>query len=257
MFTRVGTLAIEKSNELYNIARLILSAAIDLPSLLFRPCRPILKTILRQIYFTGIETLMVLFPISIAIGAVVTAQVINLIGVGSESLIAKILVFTVLRELGPLLTILIVIARSGAAIATELGTMQINHEVETLEAMGISPLHYLVLPRIIGVTLSVFILTIYFEFGTIAGGLLCGAIGWNIPFSQFSQGLYAALSIGEIIPGVIKSLSFGLFVSAICCSKGLQVEGSTTMVPQAATKGVMLSLFAVFLIDGTVTILLG
>lgn len=255
MLAQLGRWIIDKAYHFWATFRLLVAVAQALPVVLKNRNRPIAAVFLKQVYFTGFESLKVILPISMAIGTVIIAQIINLVGVGNESLTAKVLIWTVVRELGPLLTALIVIARSGAAIATELGNMKINGEIEAIAALGIPTEQYLVLPRVLGVTLAVFALTVYFETGAIVGGFLVGSLGWHVPFGQFAQGMYVALTLPELALSAGKSLLFGLLVSAICCEQGFSVGRSATMVPQAATKGVMFSLFTVFFLDGIITLL--
>lgn len=255
MLKFLGRWVIEQALFFSQILHLIVKTVTHLPMVIRNHLRPVSRVFLRQIYFTGFESVKVVIPVSMALGIVIIAQIMTLVGVGNESLAAKVLVWTVIRELGPLLTVLIVVARSGAAIATELGFMKINGEIEVLEILGISPFDYLILPRLLGVMLSVFVLTVYFEIGAVIGGFLAAYLGWHIPYEQFSQGLYTALTVNELLISVGKSLLFGLFVSAACCQQGLAVGRSATMVPQAASKGVMHSLFLIFILDGLITVL--
>ena len=169
------------------------------------------------------------------------------------SLTGKILVWVVFRELAPLLTAIIVIARSGTAIATELGAMKINGEIESIEMLGIPADSYLVMPRIIGVTSSMVILTFYFVLSVFIGSFIVSSVVWHIPYDHLFQGILASLGMKEILMLFLKSVFFGLFVSTICCRYGLGVGRSTTEIPQAATRAVMSSLFAVFALDGLIT----
>jgi phospholipid/cholesterol/gamma-HCH transport system permease protein len=255
MLTSLGRWVIEQTVHHAQIAHLVYLTFARLPAVLKFRLRTVSAVFFKQIYFTGYESLKVIVPVSMAIGTVIIAQIMGLVGVGNESLAAKVLIWSVVRELGPLLTALIVIARSGAAIATEIGTMKINGEIDTLEILGISIPEYLILPRLFGVMLSVFVLTVYFEIGAVAGGFVVASIGWHLPFEQFSQGLYAAMTVRDLTLSLGKSLLFGLAISAACCQQGLIIGRSSTMVPQAATKGVMHALFLVFIIDGVIAIL--
>jgi len=157
------------------------------------------------------------------------------------------------RELGPLLTAVIVIARSGTAIATELATMKINGEIDVLESLGIPAMRYLILPRILGVTTAVLVLTLYAETVSVAGGFLTASLAWGVPLEQYNQGIVPFLTVREIGISFFKSLVFGLLVSTVCCRQGLSVGESLTQVPQAGTKGVMQSLLLVFLLDVAIT----
>ncbi|WP_243371172.1 ABC transporter permease [Geotalea sp. SG265] len=215
--------------------------------------RPIMAVLRKQIYFTGLESLKIIVIISLTIGIVIITQIISLVGT-NETLMGRVLVWLVIRELGPVLTAIIVIARSGTAIATELGYMKINNEIESIEALGIPAERYLIMPRVIGVTASVVILTIYFEIAAILGGFIVASLGWHVSFDKFAQSIFSILTIKELGMSFVKSLFFGLFLSAACCRNGLGVGRSATQIPQAATKGVMQSLFLVFVLDGIITL---
>src|SRR6185369_7577765 len=212
------------------------------------------KVLFKQIYFTGLQAAGIIVTIAVMLGAVIITQVVSLVG-NNGSLTGKILVWVVLRELAPLLTAIVVVARSGTAIAAELGTMKINGEIDAIEILGIPTQRYLILSRIMGFTTSVVILTIYFVLTAFIGSFFIASIGWHLPYDQFIQGILSSLGIKEVIVLFTKSLCFGLFVSSTCCCYGLSVGRSATEIPQAATRAVMTSLFTVFLLDGLITYL--
>jgi len=178
--------------------------------------------------------------IAVILGTVIVTQIVSLVG-NNGSLTGKILVWVMLRELAPLLTALVVISRSGTAIAAELGTMKISGEIDSIEMMGIPAGRYLILPRITGVTTSIVILTVYFVLSSFIGSFVIASIGWHIPYDQFIQGVLSSLGLKEVLVLFIKSILFGLFISAICCRYGLRVGRSATEIPQAATRAVMSS----------------
>lgn len=241
---------------LLDLTRLIVTAFQDVLATLRHGRRPVFRVFLKQVYFTGLEALKVIAIISLIIGTVIITQIISLIGTGNESLTGRVMVWVVIRELGPLLTAILVIARSGTAIATELGAMRINGEIDSIESLGISTGHYLIMPRILGVTTAVVILTVYFEIVSILGGFTVAAVGWHMPFGRFFQAVFSSLTLPELAMSVLKSLCFGLFLTAACCRQGLQVGKSVTEIPQAATRGVMQSLFLVFMLDGILTLVM-
>lgn len=254
MFVFLGRWAITRLSMGLKVIMTIIQAFRDFFAS-FRQGRAAIRVVfLKQVYFTGWEGAKIIVIIAIILGTVIIAQVVSLVGVNG-ALTGKILVWVVLRELAPLLTAVIVIARSGTAIAAELGTMKINGEIEALELLGIPTERYLILPRVMGVTTSVVILTFYFVLAAFIASFLVASIGWHIPYDQFSQGILSSLGIKEIMVLLIKSLLFGLFVSATCCCYGLGVGRSATEVPQAATRAVMTSLITVFLLDGLITYL--
>ncbi|MEW6213743.1 MAG: ABC transporter permease [Nitrospirota bacterium] len=215
---------------------------------------PVRAVIYRQIYFTGIEALSKIATIGALIGIVIITQVTNIVGLNAL-LTGKILLWTVVRELGPLFAAIIIIARSCTAVASELGSMKVNREVDSLRIMGIDPLDYLIVPRIIGITVSVFILTFYFQIIAIAGGLALSSIFIDIPFLQHLRGIFSALSLFEIGVSLLKSTVFGMVISTVACYHGFRVQLSITEIPQATTIAVMQSLFLVFIFDGIITII--
>jgi phospholipid/cholesterol/gamma-HCH transport system permease protein len=131
--------------------------------------------------------------------------------------------------------------------------MKIAGEIDSLESLGIPSDQYLIVPRVFGVTTAVIILTIYFEIFSIMGGFLVASTGWHVSIESFSHGVFTSLTVMELSLSVLKSLIFGLFLTAACCKHGLEVGKSATQVPQAATRGVMQSLFLIFILDGLIT----
>lgn len=253
MISELGQWTLNLVNSLANLIGIIIASFRSFPNPLNPGRRPIALVFLKQVYFTGFESLKIIIIISLTIGTVLITQIISFVGAGNESIIGKVLVWVVIREVGPLLTAIIVIARSGTAIATELGFMKINGEIDSIESLGIPSMQYLIMPRIFGVTTAVIILTIYFEIFSILGGFLVASLGWHVSLETFSQGIFSSLTVMELSVSAAKSLFFGLFLTAACCKHGLEVGRSSTQIPQAATKGVMLSLFLVFILDGVIT----
>jgi len=235
---------------LYDVVAMVIIAFRNCLFIAHHGTRPVITVYLRQVYFTGLEAVKIILVISLIIGTIIITQIISIAGVGSASVTGKVIVWIIVRELGPMLTAIIVIARSGTAIATELSQMKIGGEIEYLEALGISPANYLIMPRIMGVATAVMALTIYFEVIALSGGFLVASFGWHVSWDQFSQGVFSVLTINELVISLVKSALFGLFIAAICCRQGLKSARSVTQIPQSATKGVMQSLFMLFVIDG-------
>jgi phospholipid/cholesterol/gamma-HCH transport system permease protein len=254
MFAALGRWTLTRLSLVSDICAMLGQALKNTLSIQQRGNPAIRKVLLKQVYFTGLEASGIIITIAVILGAVIITQVVSLVGTNG-SLSGKILVWVVLRELAPLLTAIIVIARSGTAIAAELGSMKLNGEIDVLEMMGIPSESYLILPRILGVTASVVFLAFYFVLSSCVASFLIASLVWHIPYQQFVQGIMASLGALEVIVLVCKSLVFGLIVSATCCCYGLSVNRSATEIPQAATKAVMTSLFAVFILDGLITYL--
>ncbi len=253
MLAATGRKATQTLVFLGDIALLVLRAFRELPGLLHHGFRPVSRVLLKQVYFTGVEAWAVIVVLFFLIGALIISQVISFAGTSNAPLTGKVLVWIVVRELGPLLTAMIVIARSGTAIAAELATMKIGGEIDVLESLGIPADRYLIMPRILGVATAVTILTLYAGIVAVVAGFFVGSLAYGISLEQYNQGIVPFLTLREIGVSVFKSFTFGLIISAVCCRQGLSVEGSLTQIPQAATKGVMRSLLLVFLHDAVVT----
>lgn len=254
MFITLGRWSLIRLSLAADICAMIATALRNLLQALRHPNSATRAVLLKQLYFTGFEASGIIVTVAVILGTVVITQVVSLVG-SNGALTGKILVWVVMRELAPLLTAIIVIARSGTAIAAELGSMKINGEIDSLEMMGIPTQRYLLFPRIIGVTGSLLILVIYFVMASSLASFAVAAFGWHITFEQFSQGIFQALGTKEVLLLFGKSILFGLCISATCCCYGLSVDRSVTEIPQVATKAVMTSLLIIFILDGVLTYL--
>lgn len=197
------------------------------------------RVLTMQILFTGVEALSVVATISLSIGAVIIIQGLSVLPqFGQGQLIYNILIIVITRELGPILTAVIVTARSGTAIATELGNMVVNHEIEAYTVTGINPIQHIVAPRFIGVTLSTFLLNLYFNVFGLMGSYVVTQLVNPIALSEYSNGLLAALSVTDVAASVVKSLVFGAITALVATFHGLRVEHSSTEIPVAAIRSV-------------------
>jgi len=218
--------------------------------------RAVLTVLLRQIYFTGYQAIPVVSLLALIIGVIIIAQIIRFVGHGNEVLTGRTLVWVVVRGAGPLLTSIIVVARSGTAISTEIGTMQVSGEVDSLRFMGIDPDRYLFMPRLMGVAVSTVILTLCFEMIALLGGILVASLVWSIPFGVYGMGVISSLTLLDIGASILKGAVFGLGIASICFRQGMGVGRKLTAVPQAATRAVMHSMFLVFVLDGFISLAL-
>src|SRR5436189_6027159 len=168
---------------------------------------------------------------------------------GTERLIPGLVAIGFTRELGPLLTGIMLAARIGAAFTAELGTMEVSEEVEAIEAMGISPLRFLVAPRMLALFSLMPCLSVVSSVAAIIATALISRAYFNIAFVYFNDLVLNALLIRDIITGVIKSFLFGLLISAIACYRGLNVEGRAAGVGTATTSSVVTAITTVIAFD--------
>src|SRR6266853_1181255 len=168
---------------------------------------------------------------------------------GTERLIPGLVAIAFTRELGPLITGIMLAARIGAAFTAELGTMQVNEEVEAVEAMGIGPLRFLVAPRMLALFLLMPCLSTVSNIAAIfASSLVCKAY-FSIAFVYFLDLVRDALLIRDIVTGVLKSFLFGLLIGGIACYRGLSVKGGAAGVGTATTSSVVTSIATVIGFD--------
>ncbi|MBF0170999.1 MAG: ABC transporter permease, partial [Nitrospinae bacterium] len=223
----------------------ILGASLASFAQFFRP--PVRSVLYRQIYFTGLEPLLKMAMVSLFMGAAVITQITVLFGLNTE-ILGKVLLWTVLRELGPLLTAMLVIARSGVAVTAELAAMKVAGEIRLIELMGINPFNYLIVPRVAGMILSLMLLTVYLQAAAVFGGLLLCDPLLDVPVQKTLTSLVASATLGDIFLSLTKSALFGGVIGAIVCYQGVSVTGAITQIPQATIKAVMRSFLAVFIL---------
>ena len=197
------------------------------------------RILIMQILFTFVHAMGISTLLALAIGAAV-----NIIGmpmllmISQEHLIYTILIIIITRELGPLLTAFIVIARSATAIATEIAGMVVSHEVEAYISIGVDPIEHLAVPRFLGVTFSMILLNIYFSIFGLAGSYLVAQLFSSTPMDYYFTNLLQYLHIRDILLSVIKSITFGAIISMGAIIQGFSVERASTEVPVAGLRAV-------------------
>jgi phospholipid/cholesterol/gamma-HCH transport system permease protein len=197
------------------------------------------KTLVMQIYFTFLEALLLSSLLALGIGAVVNIVFIPLLASFSrERLIYTLLITIITRELGPLLTAFIIIARSATAIATEIAGMVISHEIEAYISIGADPIEYLAVPRFLGVTISLFMLNIFFNIFGLAGSYAVAQFFTPLPASVYFGYLLESLTLPDLLISIIKSIGFGIIISLVAITRGLAVERASTEIPVAGLKAV-------------------
>jgi len=168
---------------------------------------------------------------------------------GTERLVPGLVAIAFTRELGPLLTGIMLAARIGAAFTAELGTMQVSEEVEAIEAMGISPLRFLVAPRMLALFALMPCLAIISSVAAIIATSLISRAYFDIAWVYFTDLVLSSLLIRDIVTGIIKSFLFGLLIGAIACYRGLSVKGGAAGVGSATTSSVVTAITAVIAFD--------
>ncbi len=202
--------------------------------------RTIYGVVSAQIYFTGYQALPLITVLGLASGGIVVMQSTTQLSlVGGTGMMGNLLAAIVVRELAPLITALIVVARSGAAVTSEIGNMRVNREIQALEAMGINPISYIVFPRVVGGVISNLCLAFYYIVIALLGGYFVTRVQQEMPFFYYVDSLVAAFSFDDVYIFLLKNTFDGLIIAMVCCYQGLQVGRSPTEVPQATTRAVV------------------
>jgi phospholipid/cholesterol/gamma-HCH transport system permease protein len=204
---------------------------------------------LNQIWFTAVQAIPLLIVLSAILSFLLISQAVRELGrINSTELIGTLMVVAIVRELGPLLTALIVTGRSGTAIAAELATNQVMGEVQALEGMGIDPLHYLVLPRFGGAIVSVFGLIILFDLVAIFAGLVAASAN-GMDSVRYFEIVLRSLTLRDTWLTVAKGVVFGAVIGTVPSFHGLAVRRAATEVPVAASRAVVTSIVSIFIIS--------
>jgi len=171
--------------------------------------------------------------------------------------VADLVGLAVTRELGPLMTAIIVCGRSGAAFAAELGTMKVSEEVDALRTLGLVPLRYLVVPRVFGLMLVGPVLTLLGDAIGITGGIVIASIQLDVTPAAFIAELRQVMEPWDVLSGLLKSVVFSGTIAVIACEQGLATSGGAEGVGRQTTAAVVSILFSLILLDAVFTVLFG
>jgi phospholipid/cholesterol/gamma-HCH transport system permease protein len=204
---------------------------------------------------TGADAVPIVALIEFLVGIVMAFQSSNqLKQYGADIFLADLIGISMTRELGPLLTAIVVCGRSGAAFAAELGTMKVNEEIDALRTMGFGPMRYLVLPRLIALTLVMPLLTLLADLLGIIGGMVVAAGNLDIAPTAFLTEVQSAVRLGDLFTGLYKAAVFGSAIALIACQQGLATSGGAEGVGRRTTSAVVTTLFVLVILDAVFTI---
>lgn len=210
----------------------------------------ILPQLMRQIEMAGFGSIVVLALIAGLTGMIMAMQTgFELHKMGLQENLGAIIGATFLREMGPIWCAIIILARVGAAIAAELGTMVVNEEVDALRVMSINPLRYLVLPRILALVIAMPLLTAIADFVGLAGGAIVSQAMFDVTIAKFKESAILLLNGPDFWYGVFKSSVFACIIGTIACDRGLNTSDGAEGVGRATTSTVVLSVVFVLVSD--------
>lgn len=214
------------------------------------------KILTMQLLFTYVEALPICCFLAAGIGSsVVMIGNTFLTALGQDKLKYDLLVLLIMRELGPILIAFIVTARSATAIATEISTMVVRHEIEAYISVGIDPISHIAAPRFLGVTFSLFFLNIYFSlFGLLCPAVLIQFVS-STSISDYIRNVFLALDLKIILISILKSIIFGMIISGSATLYGFSAGRASTEIPMAGLRAVSKAFFYIIIADVFITVL--
>lgn len=209
------------------------------------------KMLLQQIYAIGVASFPVTSLTSFAVGMVLCLQsgIASISVLNEPAYVGTIVSFSLIKELGPMLTAVVLVGRVAAAITAEIGTMRVTEQIDAMYTLGTDPIKYLIVPRIIAFTIVLPILTVFSNIIGIIGGGIISAIRFDIPWNIYYRDAIDYIYLDDFFHGLIKSTIFGILISTISCYKGFYTEGGAEGVGRATTSCVVVSIVSLLIGD--------
>lgn len=208
------------------------------------------RLVLAHMEFIGNQSLVIIVMSAFSIGAVFALQVGMVFKTFSAEGQMGVATATALaRELAPMMTAFLIAGRAGSAITAEIATMNVNEQVDALEAMGVSPINYLVVPRLLAAMIMVPLLSAIFVLVGLIGSFVVGVLIFDVDQGAFFSKIFRQLTFRDIFMGLEKSFMFSIVIALVSCRRGLKAKGGAKGVGQSTTNAVILSLLAVLLLD--------
>jgi phospholipid/cholesterol/gamma-HCH transport system permease protein len=203
-----------------------------------------------QAMSVGVEAVPVISFITFFIGVIMALQgAYELRRFGAIHFVADTVAISITRELGPLVTAIVVIGRSGSAFAAEIGTMKVTEELDALDTMALHPVGFLVTPKLLAMLIMMPCLTIWADFMGVLGGCLFGVLGADFTFGTYFLATRDALYMRDIITGLVKSIVFGLVITGVGCQEGFSTGAGSEQVGRSTTSAVVTSIFLIVFVD--------
>ena len=208
------------------------------------------KDMFQQMNLVGVGGLPIVGMIGLLLGMILAfMSIMQLEPFGASIYVATLVSVAMVKELGPIMTAIVVAGRSGSAFAAEIGSMKENEELDALTVMGYDPVMFLTMPRVVATVLVVPILFIFSCFFGVFGGLLVGTTGMGLEINTYIQYSGSALSVSDFVISTIKSMVFAFLIAGVGCQRGFAVRGGSSAVGKATTSSVVISIFIIIVVD--------
>lgn len=254
-FSQIGRAALSIVLELKRVLSFVGELTLEMGGVARAPRTANWRALTPTMERTGADAVPIVVLINFLIGFVTAFQAaVQLKQFGANIFAADLVGLAITRELGPLMTAIIVAGRSGASFAAELGTMRVSEEVDALSVLGLGPLRYLVVPRVLGLMLMMPLLTLLADVVGAAGGLVVGITSLDLSVTAYMRETASAVHLWDVFSGLLKSIVFGLAIGLIGCQQGLATAGGAEGVGRSTTSAVVTTLFSLILIDAIFTV---
>jgi len=205
----------------------------------------------------GVDGLPIVGLISLLLGLIIAfMSSLQLKQFGANIYVASLLAIAMVKELGPIMTAILVAGRSGSAFAAEIGTMVVNEEVDALVSMGFDPVRFLAVPKVLATVVAVPLLTLYADLFGILGGMIVGVVGLDLTVFTYISETQKSLDLFEIVSSLVKAGVFAVLIAGIGCQRGFQVRGGAQSVGAATTSAVVAAIFLIIVTDSAFAIVL-
>ena len=252
----VGHNAVDVYRQIINLCEFFGEILVVFVEACIEPKRFRINSVVRQMYEVWIRALVIVGVLCFLIGVVIAYQgVQQLRQFGAETFTVEAVGIGMFRELGVLLTAIIVAGRSGSAFTAQIGTMQVNQEIDAMRTIGLNPVEWLVMPRIVALVLSMPLLAFWGDMTGLLGGAVACTVYLDFTFVQFFDRLRDTVGAWHFYTGMIKAPVFGMVIAIIGCFEGLQVQGSAESVGALTTRSVVQSIFCVIVLDAVFSII--
>ncbi len=256
VLAKIGNITIEAHRNWNDLLRFLGEVIFALLAFLRRKARFRTSDLFYQIESAGPAALLIVTLISTLVGMILAfVGAVQLRLFGAEIFIANLVGLGMAREMGAMMTAIIMAGRTGAAYAAQIGTMVVNEEIDAFTTMAISPVEFLVLPRLLALCLMMPLLCIYADFMGIIGGAIVSASLMDISFYQYFQQIQGFVPLKHFMIGIFKAGVFGVLIATAGCFRGLQCGRSASAVGFAATSAVVTSIVLIIVADAIITVL--
>jgi phospholipid/cholesterol/gamma-HCH transport system permease protein len=246
----IGEATVEVWRDIQSLVSFVGELGVALVHAVFHPRSVRWRDALNVAEAAGVNALPIVALVSFLMGLIMAFQAaIPLRQFGAELFIANLIGLSMLRELGPLMTAIILAGRSGSAFAAELGTMKVREEIDALKTMGLDPVRFLIVPRVVAAVCMTPLLTVFANLlGLMGGSVVMLSLGFPL-ITYFHQVQYA-VTYGSLIGGLVKAFVFGILVAGIGCLRGLQAKTGATAVGESTTSAVVSGIILIAITDG-------